>query len=90
MLLHNSIRVYGKVQGVFYRQAACEQALRMGINGFVQNLPDGSVYIEAEGAKPRLALFIAWCEEGPPASHVTNVEINEGVLKSFTSFRIVR
>jgi acylphosphatase len=48
---HVSIRISGKVQGVFFRASTKGKAEQYGINGFVRNEKDGSVYIEAEGRR---------------------------------------
>ena len=82
--------VSGRVQGVFYRASAKTKADELGIMGFVQNLPDGEVYMEAEGPDEKLDLFKAWCSEGPPRAQVEQVEITEGDLRNFTSFGILR
>ena len=82
--------VSGRVQGVFYRASAKTKADELGIKGFVQNLPDGEVYMEAEGSDEKLDLFKAWCSEGPPRAQVEQVEIKEGDLRNFTSFGILR
>ena len=82
--------VSGRVQGVFYRASAKTKADELGIMGFVQNLPDGKVYIEAEGSDEKLDLFKAWCSKGPPRAQVDQVEIKESDLKNFTSFGILR
>ncbi|HEY5918996.1 MAG TPA: acylphosphatase, partial [Chryseolinea sp.] len=60
MKRHISILVSGRVQGVFYRASAKTKADELGITGFVQNLPDGEVYMEAEGPDEKLDLFKAW------------------------------
>jgi acylphosphatase len=49
MKKHFNIRISGRVQGVFFRASTKAKAEELGISGFVQNEPDGSVYIEAEG-----------------------------------------
>ena len=90
MKRHLSILVSGRVQGVFYRASAKTKADELGIVGFVQNLPDGNVYIEAEGLEEKLDLFTAWCSEGPPRAQVERVEIKEDELRNFTSFGILR
>ena len=90
MKRHISILVSGRVQGVFYRASAKTKADELGIKGFVQNLPDGEVYMEAEGSDEKLDLFKAWCSEGPPRAQVEQVEIKEGDLRNFTSFGILR
>ena len=90
MKRHLSILVSGRVQGVFYRASAKAKADELGIVGFVQNLPDGKVYIEAEGADEKLDRFKTWCSEGPPRAQVEQVEIKEGELKNYTSFGVLR
>jgi acylphosphatase len=87
---HLSILVSGRVQGVFYRASARSKAEELGITGFVQNLPDGKVYMEVEGTDEMLDGFKAWCAEGPPRAQVERVEIKEGTLQNFTSFGIHR
>jgi acylphosphatase len=82
--------VRGIVQGVFFRVRTKEQAEKLGITGIVQNLEDGTVYIEAEGIKEVLGEFVMWCHEGPQHAHVERVEVKDGELKHFTSFQIVR
>jgi acylphosphatase len=49
MKIHKNLYISGKVQGVFYRKSTKEIADKLGVKGFVQNMPDGSVYAEAEG-----------------------------------------
>ena len=67
--------IEGRVQGVFFRASAKEQADKLGINGWVRNLPGGSVEIRAEGKKENLKQFLDWCNTGPPNSEVSNIEI---------------
>ncbi|MFX1410399.1 MAG: acylphosphatase, partial [Promethearchaeota archaeon] len=43
------IKVYGLVQGVFFRYTTRKVARNLGLAGYVKNMPDGSVLIEAEG-----------------------------------------
>jgi acylphosphatase len=90
MKRHLSILVSGRVQGVFFRASAKSKAEEFGITGFVQNLPDGKVYIEAEGTDETLDRFKAWCAEGPPRAQVEQVEIKEGELQNYNSFDVLR
>ena len=90
MKKHVTIRVYGKVQGVFFRQTSMEKAQEHGLTGFAQNEPDGSVYIEAEGDETRLTSFITWCQSGPPAAKVTKVTAEEDELKGYEKFEVRR
>jgi acylphosphatase len=87
---HLSIRVYGKVQGVFFRAATRDVAEALNLTGFVRNEPDGSVYLEAEGADDCLQKLLVWCSQGPPRAVVTKVTSTEGPVKNFSSFSITR
>jgi acylphosphatase len=69
--------VTGRVQGVSFRASTCSEARRLGVVGWVRNLPDGSVELEAEGDDDRVAALLAWCEHGPPGARVATVAITE-------------
>jgi len=90
MKIHKNLYIGGKVQGVFYRRSAKEKADELGIRGFVQNMPDGSVYAEAEGEASDVLKFIAWCHIGPEAAKVTEVKVETSELADFPDFRIWR
>lgn len=80
------IKIYGLVQGIFFRVNAKKQAEKLGITGFARNEPDGSVYIEAEGEKENLEKYIKWCHTGPPLAKVKKVVVTEGKIKNFPDF----
>ena len=86
MIKHLNIKIYGKVQGIFYRVTAKEQARKLNIFGFARNENGESVYIEAEGEEGNLDKFVAWCKVGPPLARVDNVEITQGQIKNFSDF----
>jgi acylphosphatase len=73
-----SFVVAGRVQGVFYRQSAVEEARRLGLDGWVRNLPDGRVEAEAEGERAAVEAFLAWCRSGPPSARVEGVSTTWG------------
>ncbi|MFL5754023.1 MAG: acylphosphatase [Bacteroidia bacterium] len=87
---HYNITVKGHVQGVSYRFSAHAEALRLGLTGFVKNLSNGDVYLEAEGTDENLSKMIAWCQIGPPRAEVMEVNAVEGELKHFPTFEIKR
>ena len=72
------LAVSGLVQGVAFRASAVEEARRLGVRGWVRNLPDGRVEAEAEGERAAVEAFAAWCRRGPPAARVTGVEATWG------------
>lgn len=85
---HINIKVYGLVQGIFFRATAKEQADKLSIAGFAENKPDGSVYLEAEGEKEKLNKFVKWCYKGPLAAKVEKVIISERNIKNFSQFEV--
>jgi len=70
--------VSGRVQGVAYRAATVEAARRLGVRGWVRNLPDGGVEAEAEGDRAAVERLVAWCRRGPPAARVDGVQVSWG------------
>lgn len=71
------LQITGRVQGVFYRESARREALRLGLSGWVRNRPDGSVEAVAEGAPDALDAFVAWCRQGPTQARVQDVQVQE-------------
>jgi acylphosphatase len=72
------IVVRGVVQGVGFRAATQRRARDLGLTGWVRNLPDDSVVVEAQGPPDRLAELEAWCATGPPLAEVTGTEVTAG------------
>lgn len=70
--------VTGKVQGVWYRRAAQEQALTAGVTGHAKNLPDGRVEVILCGEGEAVNAVVKWLWKGPPGAKVTHVEL-EGI-----------
>ncbi len=66
--------VSGIVQGVSFRYYTVEEARRLGVSGWVRNLADGRVEVEAEGDRVALERLLAFCRRGPPAAQVDDVE----------------
>lgn len=87
---HINISITGKVQGVFYRASAKAVADQLGIKGFALNQKDGSVYIEAEGDGSSLDLFLDFCNQGPENAVVDKVETEEGQLKNYRNFEVIK
>ena len=87
---HLNIHVHGKVQGVFFRATMKAVADQIGVKGFIKNEKDGSVYIEAEGDDFSLETFIEFCSKGSDKAVVEKVDINDGELKNYRNFEIVK
>jgi acylphosphatase len=82
------ISVTGRVQGVGFRWNAANEARIRGINGFVKNLSDGSVYIEAEGSREQLNAYVEWCKKGPDHGYVEAVDTMTLPLVNYKNFQI--
>jgi acylphosphatase len=86
-----SLIIIGRVQGVFYRASALEQAQSLSLTGWVQNLPDGSVELVAEGPRFKLEQLVEWCRRGPPDAEVEDVFVRWGPFRDeFRTFMITR
>ncbi|MBI3773609.1 MAG: acylphosphatase [Gammaproteobacteria bacterium] len=79
--------VSGKVQGVWYRAGAQEQALAFGITGYARNLPTGQVEILACGDDDPLTKLEAWLWQGPAKATVSEVTRNEVKFRDLPDFR---
>ena len=85
------VRIAGRVQGVYYRASALQQAQKLGLTGWVMNCPDGSVVAVAEGATAGLEEFIAWCRQGPSGARVSRIDVRWDIPgDNFTGFTIRR
>jgi acylphosphatase len=69
------LRIRGRVQGVGYRDALSDEALRRGVSGWVRNRTDGSVEAVLQGEAAKVAEVIAWARRGPPACRVDDVQV---------------
>lgn len=85
-----TIKVTGKVQGVYFRVTTKSVADQLGIQGYVMNQEDGSVLIEAEGNKHKMDLFLEWCQKGPEHAEVLEVHKTPGTVKGYTNFVVRR
>lgn len=71
------IVVTGKVQGVGFRAYTQYQAVKLGVKGWVRNLGYDRVEIEAEASPEVLDAFLELVRQGPRASRVDNIEIED-------------
>ncbi len=83
-----SIKVSGKVQGVGFRYHTKQIAKELKVSGFVKNMPDGSVYIEAAGTDWAIDQFTEWCKQGPSWARVDEFKIGKLPLFETKNFII--
>ncbi len=83
--------IYGKVQGVWFRDSTRQKAHALGISGWVKNKIDGTVEVLAEGPENIVNELVSWCYIGPPYAKVDRIEsareIYEGIFNSFDILR---
>lgn len=83
------ITVIGRVQGVFFRASTQEKAIELGLEGFVRNELDGSVYLEAQG--DRVEELLEWIKDGGPRmARVDKTFIEESAPQKFNGFEVTR
>lgn len=81
-------RVEGRVQGVFFRDSTRREALRLGLSGWVRNLPDGRVEAVFEGPAEAVTSAVAWMRHGPDHALVTALEESAEEPAGLTGFEI--
>lgn len=89
-MIARRIRVTGRVQGVFFRQSALEQAGMFGVAGWARNCPDGSVEVHAEGEERAVTALIDWLHRGPSAARVDQVEVRDADPEGAPDFAVRR
>jgi acylphosphatase len=70
-----TVKVEGRVQGVFYRAWTEETARRLGLDGWVRNRRDGSVEAVFSGPESQVDEMLRRCADGPPDAQVTDVVV---------------
>ena len=87
--IRTRLAITGRVQGVWYRGATEAEARRLGVDGWVRNLPDGSVEALIEGEPAAVRALVEWCRTGPPGARVASVhEQQEPPGDDLVGFRI--
>ncbi|MEM2226011.1 MAG: acylphosphatase [Candidatus Bathyarchaeia archaeon] len=83
--------VSGLVQGVFFRHETAKRAIRLGVKGWVRNLPDGRVEAIFEGERESVEKLLEFCRHGPPGAIVEDLEVRwEDYRGEFKDFRVIR
>ena len=81
------LHIYGRVQGVWFRESMRQEAVRLGITGWVQNRAEGSVEAVIAGDEAAVSAMLDWCHAGPPQARVEKVEhgVTVGSFSGFTT-----
>ena len=87
-MIRRRVRITGRVQGVFFREATRRRAETAGVAGWVRNLPDGSVEAVFEGEAEAVARLVEWSHEGPRAAEVRAVEVTDEAPDGVAGFSV--
>lgn len=88
MTVARRFTVRGQVQGVGFRWAARDEAVKLGLVGSVRNLRDGAVEVEAQGEPDAVDRFAAWLSRGPRWARVVEVAVEELPALEASAFEI--
>jgi acylphosphatase len=78
----------GRVQGVWFRESTRRHADRLGVDGWVRNLPDGRVEVVFEGPPELVSAAVEWARSGPPHARVDDVSIEDEAPLSTKGFEV--
>lgn len=81
------VRIRGRVQGVWFRAWAIEQASRLGLEGWVRNRRDGSVEALFSGPEAAVDRMLEACREGPPLAVIAQLEVSAAEPEPGGGFR---
>ncbi len=87
--IRRRVQVWGQVQGVFFRSSAQQTAASWGIEGWIRNLPDGSVEAVFEGGLEAVQALVAFCHNGSRWAKVDRIEVTEEEPEGIRDFRIL-
>jgi acylphosphatase len=74
-----TVKIEGRVQGVYYRAWTEQTARALGLAGSVRNASDGSVEAVFSGPADKVDEMLRRCANGPPDARVSKVTVtNEG------------
>ena len=80
------ITIKGRVQGVWFRGWAAQQAKALGIVGWIRNRMDGSVEAVFAGPDADVNDLINQCRKGPPLARVDHIDVEEIDDQHFVGF----
>lgn len=80
--------VNGHVQGVWFRDSTRQEARRVGVSGWVRNLPDGRVEAVYEGPRAAVEDLLRWTEEGPDRAWLESLDVREETPQGESGFTV--
>ena len=83
-----TLKILGRVHGVFFRASMADIAATHGVRGWVRNLPDGSVLAFLEGEEDKVMRVVEWARQGPPRARVDSIKVEKAPVRNSRNFRI--
>lgn len=91
MNMHAHVRIDGRVQGVYFRDATRDEAYRLGVTGWIRNLPDRRVEAVFEGSDSAVSQLVAYCRVGPALARVDHLDVRYSKYTGrFSGFAILK
>jgi acylphosphatase len=87
-MVRRRVVVTGRVQGVFFRDSARDEARRRHVAGWVTNAHDGSVEAVFEGEEDAVTALVEFCRTGPSAAEVEDVEVSAEEPENLEGFEV--
>jgi len=88
MISRVKLVIEGRVQGVCYRAFTQNQAIKLGLSGWVKNMQDGRVEAVLEGQRELIEQAMLACKSGPSGARVTDIDIVWGNPQGEEGFEI--
>ena len=82
------VQIYGRVQGVFFRQWAVNQARELGVAGWIRNRPDGSVEAHVAGVEPAVLQMTDRLRGGPSNARVEDFMVEDAEPEQVEGFSV--
>ena len=87
-VIARKVRVFGRVQGVFFRQWTVNQARELGVSGWVRNCPDGTLEAKMAGDADAVARMIDAMHQGPSQARVEDLTVESIEPEDFSGFSV--
>ena len=87
-IVGRKVRVFGRVQGVFFRQWTVNQARSLGVSGWVHNARDGSLEAHLAGDEAAVAQLIERMRQGPAQARVEDLTIEDVEPEAVEGFSV--
>ena len=88
-MICKKVLITGSVQGVFFRASAQEEAINLGVTGWIKNLSNGDVEAILCGTEKSVEQLEQWLHHGPDEAEVTKVDSSLVDLQIYDGFLII-